>query len=113
MMAGQHGLKKVNKNHLTTHGFGNTRRQDVRGDRLAINANLKIESRLQKEKEKQNTKLSPPPCVSLGQKREEREKEKSRARKLETSKTIPPFFPLKYLSANTHITHLKTEIMSK
>ena len=57
-MAGQHGRKKVNKNHHYTHGFGNTRRQDLIGDGLAINAILKIESRLLKEKK--NKTQNPP-----------------------------------------------------
>ena len=102
------------------HGFANTRRQELIGERLAINVVLKIESRLQTKKRKNKTQ-NPPPQGYLSAKPRKGRKEKKHSltqgqalgqmkRKKERKKIQEqePFFFLFHLclSANTliHIT---------
>ena len=59
---------KDQENHSYTHGLGKTREQDLIGDRLAINAILKNETRLIKRK--QNKARHPPIGHSRPRKRE-------------------------------------------
>ena len=58
-VAGQLMASKTKEYHSYTNGLGKKREQDLIGDRLAINAILKNETRLIKRK--QNKARHPPP----------------------------------------------------
>ena len=109
-MAGQHGLKKVNKNHHYTHGFGNTRRQDLIGDRLAINVILKIESRLQKEKK--NKTQTPPMACSANSRKERKRKKYSKSKKARIQSKTFLSFSLKTSRPNTSLLNQKLKTHS-